>query len=135
MNDDEVRAFLERPLTAVVSTTNASGAPHSVPVWYRFDGSTFAVWTGASRLWVKNAIARPDVGLVVAEHEAPFSAVIVRGTAEVSTDGPATNDEVRRITARYIEASGVEDYVAQWARLRTIVRITPRLMRAWGQGY
>ena len=48
---------------------------------------------------------------------------------------PQTDDDVRAIARRYMAASEVEGYIAQWASLRTIVRVTPKVVQAWGRGY
>ena len=78
MNDDEVLAFLERPLVAVISTVSADGTTHGVPVWYRYDGSAFSIWTDRSRRWVRNLEQRAEVAIFLAEHQPPFAAVIAR---------------------------------------------------------
>ena len=58
MNERELQEFLDRPLAATVATTNAGGTPHAVPIWYRYDGASFTIWTDASRRWVRNAASR-----------------------------------------------------------------------------
>ena len=35
---DEVRAFLQKPLVARMSTIDQQGYPHTVPVWFKLDG-------------------------------------------------------------------------------------------------
>lgn len=134
--DDETRTLLiERSLTAVVSTIDADGAPHAVPVWFRFDGARFFVWTGADRRWVRNALRDPRVSVTVQEHEPPFAAVLIRGTASVTTDASRAVEEATKITARYMPADEVDGYVARWGELQTIVSVTPHWSRTWGRGY
>ncbi len=135
MNDRELQAFLVRPLMAVVSTIGVSGRPHSVPVWYRFADGRFTVWTDSSRRWVRNLQRSPEVSVVVAEHEAPFAAVVARGTAEIAVDRPGTANEIVRIVRRYLPEDEVEDYVEQWSELRTIVRINSLRIRSWARGF
>ncbi len=135
MNDEELKSFLDRSLTATIATANAAGTPHGIPVWYRYDGSLFTTWTDLSRKWVRNVVRRPEVGVVVAEHQPPFAAVVARGIAEVATDAAGTDDEIRLIASRYLPQAAVDDYIAQWANLRTIVRIKPRVLHSWGRGY
>lgn len=135
MNESELRAFLDRPMTAIVATVGVQGGAHSVPVWYRFKDGSFTIWTDGSRQWVKNARRNPRVSVAVAEHQAPFAAVIARGTAEVEVDPPGMEDDIREIVERYIPEGGVDAYVAQWAALRTLVRIEALRVRAWGRGY
>ena len=135
MNESELQAFLDRSMTAIVATVGAKGGAHSVPVWVRFKAGSFRIWTDESRQWVKNARRNPRVSVAVAEHEAPFAAVIARGTAEVEVDPPEMDDDIRGIVERYIPAGEVDAYIAQWAALRTIVRIKALQIRAWGRGY
>lgn len=134
MNEHDLSAFLARSLTAVIGTLAADGAPHAVPVWYRFDGHAFTIWTDEQRAWVRHLRRDPRCTLTVAEHEPPFGAVLARGRAEVMT-GEQTAAEVRRITERYVEAGEVEAYVDSFRTLDTIVTVTPQVMRSWGRGY
>ncbi len=135
MDDAQLRSFLDRTLTATIATVGRNATPHSVPVWYRFDGRVFTVWTDRSRRWVKNVERNPLVSMVVAEHAPPFAAVVARGTAEVAVDEPGTDEEIRRIAERYLAADEVPAYVTQWRGLRTIVRIMPRQIRSWARGF
>ena len=135
MNKAELQAFLDRPMTAIVATVGAKGGVHSVPVWYRFKAGSFRIWTDGSRQWVKNARRNPQVSVVVAEHEAPYAAVVARGEAEVEVEPPGMKDDIRGIVERYIPEGEVDAYIAQWATLRTIVRIEALQIRAWGRGF
>ncbi len=135
MNDEELQAFLDGQLTAAITTIGRAGNPHSVPVWYRFAEGSFRIWTDESRAWVKNALRNPQMSVVVAEHEAPFAAVVVRGNADVLIDPPELDAEVRAIVERYIPEAEVDAYIAPWTSLRTIVRIEPSSVRAWARGY
>ncbi len=134
--DKDARALLARPLTAVIGTINASGAPHAVPVWFNFGGDGIEIWADTSRLWVKNLQREPRCSVTVAEHEAPFAAVLIRGTAAVrSGDTSEIHAAARRITARYIPAGEVDAYVNQWASLDAVVHIRPEIVRGWGRGF
>jgi PPOX class probable F420-dependent enzyme len=135
MDERELQAFLDRQLTAIISTISRSGTPHSVPVWYRFGDGLFTVWTDSSRRWVRNLKSNAAVSVVVAEHNAPFAAVVARGTAEVAVGQPGTEDEIGRIVRRYLPEGEVDDYVAQWSGLQTIVRIKPLQVRSWARGF
>lgn len=136
---DNVRAFLDRELPAmlgVVGTLMRDGAPHVVPVWYRFDGERVHVWTLESRLWVQNLLRDNRAAFSVQEEAEPYGAVLMRGRAAVETgDGQGISNEIRRITRRYVAATGVEGYIKDWLRLRTIVTITPEKIMVWGKGY
>ena len=70
MNEEEIQPFLDRSLTAIVSTVGRMGNAHSVPVWYRFADGSFRIWTDGSRAWVKNARRHPQMSVASAKHEA-----------------------------------------------------------------
>ncbi len=135
MDDEELQAYLDRPMTAVNSTVGAKGAPHSVPVWYRFADGRFTIWTGTARRWVRNIENNSRVSIVVAEHVEPFAAVVVRGVAEIAVDTPVVDEEIRRIALRYMPPEDVDRYIEQWASIRAIVSITPTQIRSWGRGF
>ena len=121
----------ERPgLLAVVGTLGRDTCPHLVPVWYRWDGQAIYVWTLEERAWVRNVQRDPKVGVSVQDGGI---AAMMKGRAAVYTsDGPEVDEEIRRITRRYVGDDEVEGYIADWPRLRTIVRIEPRSVFFWG---
>jgi PPOX class probable F420-dependent enzyme len=139
MSASELDEFLNRTepaLVGVVGTVRKNGSPHVVPVWYRWDGTAAFIWTDEKRGWVRNARRNPLIAFSVQETEPPFAAVVMHGRAEARTsDADDVSAEIRAITRRYIEESRVEEYVAGWAQLRTIVTIHPDSMSSWGRGY
>lgn len=139
MSPSEVLAFLGRTnpaLLGVVGTLRTDGSPHVVPVWYRYDGAAVYIWSDEGRGWVRNLRRDPRVAFSVQETDPPYGAVLMRGKAEIRTsDDEVLTGEIRRITSRYIERSGVESYIAGWAHLHTIVTIHPEKVTSWARGY
>jgi PPOX class probable F420-dependent enzyme len=139
MSPTEVVAFLDRTepaLLGVVGTVRRDGAPHVVPVWYRYHGEAVCIWSDQGRGWVRNLRRDPRVAFSVQELEPPFAAVVMHGRAEIRTgDEEDVTGEIWRITSRYIERSEVEGYIAGWAHLRTIVTIHPETLTSWARGY
>ncbi len=130
----ETHQFLNREpgLLAVIGTNGRHGYPLLVPVWYRWDGEAVLVWSLESRAWVQNVLRDPKVGVTVQEESAPQMAVIMRGTASVETsDGPRIDEEIARITRRYVPENSMDGYIRDWPELRTIVRIVPRRIFVW----
>ena len=120
----------ERPgLLAVVGTLGRDNCPHLIPVWYRWDGRSMLVWTLEKRAWVRNVQRDPKVGVSVQDGGI---AVMMKGRATVHTsDGPEVDEEIRRITRRYVGDDETGGYIADWSSLRTIVRIEPRSVFFW----
>jgi len=138
MGPEEISAFLDQrnpALVGVAGTSRADGSPHVVPVWYRWDGDAVRVWTHEERLWVRNLRRDPRIAFSVQETKPPYGAVTMRGRAEIRTGGADAEDEIWRITRRYLSENEVEGYVTAWSHLRTIVCIHPAAVRAWGRGY
>ena len=139
MRQEDIQAFLDRTspaLLGVVGTLRKDGSPHVVPVWYRYDGEAVHIWTTEERGWVRNVKRDARVGFSVQEPEPPYAAVVMHGRADVKTsDSAEVSEEIRRITRRYIDEPDVEDYVAGWERLRTIVTVRLDRMTAWSRGY
>lgn len=138
---EDVRAFLDRSwptMLGVVGTLRRDGAPHVVPVWYRYDGALRVVhiWTEEARGWVKNLRRDDRVAFSVQEDQPPFGAVVMQGRAEVVTsESEEARAEIRRITRRYVAEPEAESYIQVWAHLHTIVSIKPEKIVAWGKGY
>lgn len=135
MTPPEIRAFLERPQVGVVSTIRSDGGPHAVPVWFRFDDERVNIWTSSERRWVQNLAADPRCSFTVQEQGKPFAAVTLRGHAESATAEEWIEQEIRRITSRYIDKRKMEQYIAELPTLQTIVSIYPEKIVAWGKGY
>ena len=111
-------------LTGVVGSNGPAGIPHLVPVWYRWDGSRVHIWTLGSRIWVENLRRDPRAGFSVQEEPFPRRAVVIKGHAEVVTgDDPVIDEEILRITRRYVDESDEDAYIRQNRGLRTMVRI------------
>ena len=135
MNRDELAAFLDRPLLAVIATTRRDGAPHAVPVWYSYDGERVLIWTGRDRAWVQHLLRDPRISVTIAEERFPFGAVLISGSATFHEGEDWIVDEIRRITARYRPADEAERYIERWSSVGGMVVVTPERVRSWGGGY
>ena len=132
--ESRVHDFLNRDpgLLAVVGTTSADGMPHLVPVWYRWDGKEIHIWSLESRAWIKNLKRDSRIGFSAQEDGVPRTAVMIKGLGRVETsDDPAIDEELWAISRRYVPASELDEYVASWSHLRTMVHIEPTKLFVW----
>jgi PPOX class probable F420-dependent enzyme len=138
MSETELEAFLGQTFPTplgVVATLRRDGSPHVIPVWFRWTGGAVRLWTTDTRLWVRNLLRDPRVAFSVQTFDPPYPAVMIRGHATVATaDDDATVEEAKAITRRYIAPEEVDDYVAEWTELRTIVTIVPDRIVSWSAG-
>jgi PPOX class probable F420-dependent enzyme len=125
--EQEARALLdERDLLGVLGTTRKDGSSLLAPMWFRFDGSRVFIWTAHDRLWVKCITRDPRVSFSVHSYARPWPAVVIRGNAEVAAlTAVEVDEEILRISRRYLEPNAIDDYIAGYQDLRTIVTIEP----------
>lgn len=95
---NNVRAFLERPLFGVLATINQDGTPQQTVIWYELVGDTILMNTRAGR--VKDANLRRDAraSLCVADG---YTFVTVEGTVELNEDQTTAQADIRRLAILY----------------------------------
>jgi PPOX class probable F420-dependent enzyme len=118
--DEDVRRVLDGKNFATVATLDADGSPHTSVVWYVREGDTLLFSTRADRVKARNIARDPRVALSIFELANPYSAVDVRGTAELIVD------EAKALPVRLSQRYLGEDPPPEPAEaVRYIVRITP----------
>jgi PPOX class probable F420-dependent enzyme len=94
----KAKEFLERPLMAVIATTNPDGSPQVSFVWYEWDGEFFKV---SSRLYrrqkVHNLRRDKRCAIAVIDPDDPYRWVIASGRAELVEEGARELIEALRI--------------------------------------
>ena len=92
------------------------------------------VWTDRGRAWVRNLSRDPRVAFTAQQAQPPYGAVIMRGDADISAPGADVDGDIRRIAGRYLPEGECDAYIAAWPQLRTVVRVHPATIQAWGRG-
>ena len=131
MTPTEIDAFLREPRIADLATVRPDGAPHVAPVWFHYDGDKVLVVAEPTAVKLRNIAHDPRVSLSIPTPDDPYRYVIVRGTAEVSDDGP--EELVRTMAIHYKGPEEGERYAQRINRettLRTIT-ITPTKLIGW----
>lgn len=100
-DDPDVRALLEQPNYAVVSTLNADGSIHSTIVWISAEGDgAVAVNSAVGRIWPTNLQRDPQVTVLVFEAGNPYNFLEIRGTAAGTLDG--ADEHINALTMKYM---------------------------------
>lgn len=121
---EELRDFLAQPLLARLSTLNADGTIHTVPIWYEYRDEKIFLSTQTITQKVKNIERHPQVTVLVDTNVMPYKGVMIYGTAELDFEDAA----VKRVSIfeRYI-GSHAEEYArklaAKWEPV--IIQVTP----------
>lgn len=100
LEDPAVRALLDAPNYAVISTFNPDGSIHSTVVWQEVVDGALSVNSALGRRWPSNLDADPRVTVVVFAHDNPYDYVEVRGRATGSTDG--ADEQIDRLAKKYL---------------------------------
>ncbi|MGB6161307.1 MAG: PPOX class F420-dependent oxidoreductase [Pseudonocardiaceae bacterium] len=100
LNHPAVKALLDAPNHAVISTVNPDGSIHSTVVWQEVVDGALNINSAVGRRWPSNLDADPRVTVVVLAQDNPYEYVEVRGTATSATDG--ADEQVDRLAKKYI---------------------------------
>jgi PPOX class probable F420-dependent enzyme len=91
--------FLRQPDTGVFSTVDGQGHPHSVPVWFRWDGDCARVVTARDSVKVRHLRDTPRASLCVDRRQGMMRYVSIEGPVEIVD--PLTLDERLALRAHY----------------------------------
>jgi PPOX class probable F420-dependent enzyme len=87
LTDPEIRALLEAPNHAIISTQNGDGSILSTVVWVDYVDGVLAVNSAVGRRWPANLERDPHITLVVMDPSNPYLFVEVRGRVKSTLDG------------------------------------------------
>lgn len=125
LNDDAVRALLEAPNCAVISTLNADGSVHSAVAWISLEDGELAVNSAEGRRWPSNMDRDPHVTAAVYDPANPYEYVEIRGSATGTRED--ADDHINRLAKKYI---GQDEYpFRQPGEQRIKFAITPTHVR------
>jgi PPOX class probable F420-dependent enzyme len=100
LDDPGVRAVLEPPNYAVVSTLREDGSILSAVVWISLEDGVLAVNSARGRHWPTNLERDPRVTVIVYPGDNPYDYVEVRGTATGTRED--ADDHIDRLAKKYI---------------------------------
>jgi len=97
---DGARAFLDRPLTAVLATASARGRSQATPIWYMMDGDHIVINTSVGRVKLRNLETNPYLALTVVDPQNPYRYVQIQGqVARFDRENGAR--DINRLSLRY----------------------------------
>jgi PPOX class probable F420-dependent enzyme len=118
---DRIRAFLDQPLLAYLSTIDAAGFPHTVPVWFGVDGDDLFFPTMADRVRLKHIAANPNGAAAIGGN--PSEGYLIKGALRIEADDRALRHALIR---RYVPADEVDKFIAMVDQAPyVLVRLTP----------
>jgi len=132
MSGEEREAFLAAVHVGVLSVSQASLGPLSVPVWYSYTaGGPVSVITAASSRKARLIADAGRFSLVAQSEAAPYKYVSVEGPV-TSTEAPVDPEEAAAMAYRYLGKEFGDLYLAATAGQaegECIIRMTPASWR------
>lgn len=125
MFTDEMRAFLQKPLIARMSTIDRDGWPHTVPVWFILDGDEIAIISVRQTAKIGHIKANPNGAVQVGGDANDGAGYLIKGLFRIEEDP----DDVwmKKLTYHYESGDKAEKDIADWTPLDIIVlRLTPK---------
>lgn len=125
MYDEACRTVLQKPLIARISTIDAEGYPHTVPVWFKLDGDDLVVIAVRETRKVGHIRANPKGAIAVGGDEGDGGGYLIKGEFMIEDD--PDDYWVRTLCHHYEPPDKAEADVADWADLDIILlRLKPR---------
>jgi PPOX class probable F420-dependent enzyme len=134
LNKAQLDEFLKGGrLLMKLATLTPSGDPYVVPVWYEYDGTCFFVVGRPKNRWVAHLRQDPRVSACIDTCEAPYTRVLVQGTAEILDDHYRWTGLQRAID--YLGKERGRQYFQETKDIpRVLIRIRPSSIVSWSGG-
>jgi PPOX class probable F420-dependent enzyme len=112
------------------TSVRADGRPHTVPVWFVWDGETFLIFSQPGNVKLRNVQRNPHITLALDGTKQGTDVVIVEGEAEILSE-PRNMLVYGEKYASLIKAVGAdpERMVADFSQQ---IRIKPTKFLSWG---
>ena len=127
MNRQQIDAFLDQTLVAVISTVDSAGRPRSAPIWFEWEDGAAFMFTSRLTLKWRNIQVIPHASLCIDKREPPYESVILDGAVE-EVDRPLYDLVLSMALRYYGEEKGrafAEGYRGQHPGV-VIFKLSPR---------
>ena len=129
LTPEQMAAFLERPLVAVMVTLRADGSPHAIPIWYEYRDGEFIVFTSSTFVRVKNLWRDSRAAITISTHDEPYMYVSAEGPVSITSEGVAETG--LSIARRYIGENAQQFLDDVYDEHSVLLRLTPERVLTW----
>ncbi len=129
LTPEQMAAFLERPLVAVMVTLRADGSPHAIPIWYEYRDGEFIVFTSDTFVRVKNLRRDSRAAITVSTHDEPYMYVSAEGPVVITSEGVAETG--LSIARRYMGEDAQQFLDDVYDEHSVLLRLTPERILTW----
>ncbi len=125
MLDETIRALLQKPLIARMSTIGPDGYPHTVPVWFMLDGEDIVIISVRDTGKVRHIARNPRGAVVIGGEPGDGGGYLFKGDFSIEDD--PGDRWVKALIYRYETGEQAEKDARDWADLDIIVvRLKPK---------
>lgn len=125
MSAAEIDEFLDEPRMARLSTINADGTPHTLPIWFRWIAGEVHVSTQRMQRKARNIERDPRVTVLVDSDQMPYRGVMIYGEARLDAED-AAHRRVPIFERYFGDRSAAEEYARQladkWEPVMVLIR-------------
>jgi PPOX class probable F420-dependent enzyme len=94
--------LFSRPLLCALTTINPDGQPHSVPVWFDYDGERVRFNAPAATKKARNLEVNSKVTLLIIDPANDFHWIEIQGyVAEMRDEAHGAREHINQLSARY----------------------------------
>lgn len=115
-----------------LSTVRRDGRPHTVPVWFLWDGSTILIFSQPDNLKIRNLRNNPNVSLALDDTDDGSDVAAVEGKAELLAE-PSLNLNIPAYFEKY--GTSIQDMGQTPESMAKVysqpIRITPTKFVGW----
>jgi len=115
-----------------LSTVRRDGRPHTVPVWFLWDGSTILIFSQPDNLKIRNLRTNSNVSLALDDTDDGSDVVVVEGKAELLAE-PSSNLNIPAYFEKY--GTSIQDMGQTLESMAKVysqpIRITPAKFVGW----
>jgi PPOX class probable F420-dependent enzyme len=118
-----------------LTTVRADGRPHTVPVWFSWDGKAILVFSQPGTQKMRNLQHNANVTLALDGTNGGEDVVVVEGKAELlkdSSQSMATPEFLKKYTSFIQDMQTTPEEIG--ADYSEVIRVTPTKFIAWGGG-
>lgn len=135
LTQEELHAFLSRPLIARIGTISDDGYPYVTPLFHYFDGKDIYLRVREKAEFMRNILRDPRIALSIADDTPPYVRVQITGRAEiVYGPGPIEGEwleALKKNVVAYMGERGLDYFLPSASRPRYIMRVAVEKLRAW----
>ncbi|HEX2908454.1 MAG TPA: pyridoxamine 5'-phosphate oxidase family protein [Phototrophicaceae bacterium] len=119
MLTDEMRAFLQKPLVARMSTMDANGYPHTVPVWYMLDNDDIVIISIRQTAKIGHLKTSPKGAVAIGGDPNDGGGYLIKGEFTIEED--PDDFWMKKLTYHYESGAQAEKDIADWTPLDIVL--------------